>query len=305
MNKKLICLLAAIVMALSCASSLAATMPDYAWYYATLNQRISSRTGPGTRYDTSAFTVNNIGAGATLRILSKAYDSPNSRWWVQTEITYQNRMYRVYTGEQRFNNLNLNSVPTEYQLGECNTGSLVVYDTYAGPGMQYQSMPSIPAYTRCTIWGYEENNSEDRDYIQVEYYDSGSGCYRRCWCAEWWMSDETMYYGWPGSQQSYPGGQSGYSSTQTSSWPVGTTCRVHSSSGNARSGPGTNYQQIGYVNQGQEFTILEVRMGTTGKDWYKVNGYFGTGWISSGLVTVWLNGVAYNNGTAYSWPIGN
>lgn len=298
MKKTMICLMMVLILTASSTICQAATMPEYSWYYAALNQRISSRTGPGTRYDGKTFTVNSIGPGYTLRILSKAYDSPNNRWWVQTEITYQGVPYRVYTGEQRFNDLDLNAIPTEYQLGECSTGSYGVYECYAGPGRDYQMKPGIPAYTSCEIWGYEQNLLEDTDYIQVEYYDYNSGCYRRCWCAEWWMDSENMYYGWPSSEVSY-------TPIPVNTWPTGTTCRIRSTSGNVRSGPGTDYDKIGYVNQNQEFEILDVIYGGTGKDWYQINGYFGTGWVSSGIVSVWLNGIQYDNGTINRSPIMN
>ena len=297
MKKTWFCLLCVLVMTLSWTVSLAATMPDYSWYYATLNQRISSRTGPGTQYDEDAFTVNSIGAGTSLRILSKSYDAPNERWWVQTEITYQGVQYRVYTGEQRFSYLDLNAIPTEYQLGECYTGAHMVLECYAGPGRDYQALPSISDYTSCTIWGYEENVLEDTDYIQVEYYDYTSGCYRRCWCAEWWMDSETMYDGWPSPEETSVTPQ------PQITWPIGTTCRVISTSGNARSGPGTDCSRVGYVNQGQEYEILDVSVESSGKDWYLITGNFGTGWVSSGIVSVWLNGTRYDYGTRNLVPI--
>ena len=101
------------------------------------------------------------------------------------------------------------------------------------------------------------------------------------------------------------GGRSTQPSPSQGAWPVGTICRIRSSSGNVRSGPGTDYGGIGYVNQGQEFQILELRSGNTGKDWYKISGYFGTGWVSSGIVSVWYNGTQYNNGTVNGAPLPN
>ena len=320
MKKSILCLAMAAIMAISACASLAASAPDYAWYYATLNQRISSRTGPGTRYDDDAFTVNSIGSGTSLRIFCKSYDEPNRRWWVMTEITYRGERYRVYTGEQRFNGLNLNAVPTEYELGTCMAPSGGISSAYAGPGGGYHRMPRVPAYTQCTIWGYEDNASEGTSYIMVEYYDSSSRCYRRCWCPEWAVDSEYMYYGWPSAGQSYPSYPSlpsypstpsypsapSYPSGETaSSWPQGSTCRIHAESGRVRTGPGVSYAEAGYIYRGQEYTILEVRMGDTGKDWYRIRGDFngGTAWVSSGLVTVWLNGSSYDNGTANGWPI--
>ncbi len=197
MRKALFCLVCAAVMVFSSAATvLAKTMPDYSYVYATLNRRLSSRSGPGTRYDDDALTINSIGDGTSLRVLSKSFDSPNDRWWVQVEITYNGSLYRVYTGEQRFYSLNMNAIPTEYQLGTCRV-NFSVSDAYWGPGTSYRRAKTVPAGTSCAIWGYEENYYEDRDYIQIEYYDSVSRCYRRCWVPEWAVDDEYMYYGWP------------------------------------------------------------------------------------------------------------
>ncbi len=325
MRKSLLCLTLALALLCSGSLALASTMPDYAYVYATLNQRLSSRTGPGTRYDDDAMTLNSVNAGTSLRVLSKAYDRPNSRWWVQVEFTYRSVQYRVYTGEQRFYDLNLYSIPEEYELGSCKSTDWGISECYAGPGMSFAPMKSIPANTACTIWGYEENYYEDTDYLMVEYYDNYARCYRRCWVKEWAVDDEYMYYGWPnsgytGSTSSSSSSSSSYSSSSSSSssyssssssssssqygWPLGTICRVRSTSGRVRTGPGTGYSEAGYVNQGEEYEILEVRMGDTGKDWYKVRGKnFGTAWLSSGIVSVWYNGTRYDYGTANGWPI--
>ena len=197
MKKALVCLVCAAVMVFSCtAAAPARTMPDYSYVYATLNRKLSGRSGPGTRYDDDALTAGSLGDGTSLRVLSKSYDSANGVWWVQVEISYNGSMSRIYTGEQRFYSLNMNAVPTEFQLGTCRV-SYAISDAYWGPGTGYRRAKTVPAGTSCAICGYEENYGEDRDYIQIEYYDSASRCYRRCWVPEWAVDDEYMYYGWP------------------------------------------------------------------------------------------------------------
>ena len=120
-----------------------------------------------------------------------------------------------------------------------------------------------------------------------------------------------MYYGWPSSQQdSTPQADDWNDSWQSSTsyasdWPVGTTCCVCSTSGNVRSGPSVDCDRVGYVNQGQEFEVLDISVADTGKDWYLIKGYFGEGWVSSGIVSVWLNGERYDLGTINRIPITN
>lgn len=82
-------------------------------------------------------------------------------------------------------------------------------------------------------------------------------------------------------------------------WPIGETCRVTVGSGNARSGPGTDYSYAGSIYANDQFTILDCTLGNTGKDWYKIRLDGKTCWISSGLVEV--NG--YREGTKNGVPI--
>lgn len=69
-------------------------------------------------------------------------------------------------------------------------------------------------------------------------------------------------------------------------WPVGATCRVVVNEGRARSGPGTDYSVVGYIFAGNTFTVLEYRLGNTGKDWYRINLSGVTAWISSAMVEI-------------------
>lgn len=72
----------------------------------------------------------------------------------------------------------------------------------------------------------------------------------------------------------------------TQSWPIGSTCSVIVQNGNARTGPGTDYDIAGHIYSGDTFTILDSQIGNTGKDWFKVNNRGTICWISSGLVDV-------------------
>ena len=79
-----------------------------------------------------------------------------------------------------------------------------------------------------------------------------------------------------------------YVDTLTSSpgfnWLVGQKCTVRYDVINVRSGPGMDYEIIAHMHKGDRVTIMERCVGSTGKDWYKVNADGWIGWISSGLV---------------------
>ena len=71
--------------------------------------------------------------------------------------------------------------------------------------------------------------------------------------------------------------------TPTPARDDGMKVRITTSSGNARSGPGAEYSQVGYVSYGEVYKVYETRRATNGVTWFKiwVNGRYG--WISSGL----------------------
>jgi hypothetical protein len=148
---------------------------DYAYVTAVLNSRLASRTGPSTNYDEPG---SFFSAGTSVTVLSRAYDSRNNIWWVQVEFYYSSSWYRVYTGVKRFNNLNLNAIPEEYQIGECKLAGSAT-GRY-GPGTGYAAIKrALPAYASCAVYGYADGGNGD--YVQIECYDSGLSQYRRAW----------------------------------------------------------------------------------------------------------------------------
>ena len=163
------------------------TYTDYAWMPATLNQRLATRTGPGTQYDEPG---SFFSAGTVVTVLSKAYDQPNGIWWVQVEFSSGGNLYRAYTGVKRFRDLNLQYIPEEQVIGWCYFGHST--ECYYGPSYEYRRISrNIPAGVSCDIIaidaGYES------DFIQVEFYDAGLRQYRRAWVAEW-QADEIYRY---------------------------------------------------------------------------------------------------------------
>ena len=165
------------------------TYTDYAWMPATLNQRLATRTGPGTQYDEPG---SFFSAGTVVTVLSKAYDDPNGIWWVQVEFASGGSLYRAYTGIKRFRDLSLQYIPEERVIGQCWFGHAV--ECYYGPSYDYKRIKrDIPAGTSCDVIAIDPGYASD--FIQVEFYDAGLGQYRRPWVAEW-QADELYRYDW-------------------------------------------------------------------------------------------------------------
>ena len=163
---------------------------SYSSVWATSNQRIATRTGPGTQYDEPGSFYQ---AGTTVKVVSKAYDSSNGIWWVQVELTYNGSLYWVYTGVKRFDNLDLSRVPEETVIGHCRTPNYSLTGLYAPSESAASIGASIPAGTECDIYGYAYG--EYSDFIQIEFYDSYRGCYRRAWVKDPFVDDYVNYYG--------------------------------------------------------------------------------------------------------------
>ena len=76
----------------------------YTDVYALANQRISTRTGPGTQYTEGG--TYYLG-GQYLRLTYKAWDSRNGIYWVLVDIP---GVGQLWTGAKRFDNLDLNQL---------------------------------------------------------------------------------------------------------------------------------------------------------------------------------------------------
>ena len=162
---------------------------QYAYAVGTLNRKLATRTGPGTRYDEPGTFLK---AGDQVTVLSKAYDSRNEIWWVQVEFRENGQLYRAYTGAKRFDGLNLQWIPEEQVIGSCSVSSAVT--GYYGPSYQYKQIArKVPAGASCSICGYAWG--ENSDFIQIEFFDSGANLYRRAWVPDWAVDNYTMYYG--------------------------------------------------------------------------------------------------------------
>lgn len=297
--KRLTALLLALCLTLSMSG---VAFADYV--QARLNQRISTRSGPGTDY-TEPGTF--LSAGDYVTVHSKKWDWMNEIWWVQVEFTSGGKRYRAYTGSWRMD-VDLSRVPEELSLRTCE----VQYDTraYAGPGSQYASMGTVRSGMVGTL--YEVENG----YAQIEIWDQYTELMMRVWVD---ISDTTArkdyhdvdtfpqygspcYEGWYTSlDEIYE--RNGYNSYYDNDYydddyyyddddyyygsdPVGQTIRITVSSGNARSGPGAEYSQVAYVEYGDYYVVYDTDVASNGVTWFQiyVDGCYA--WISSGLTNV-------------------
>lgn len=262
--------------------------------YATLNQPIACRTGPGTDYvEVGGF----LGRGDMVLVRTKVWDPVNEIWWVQVEFdeydsdTYGNRI-RAYTGAWRMN-VDLSQVPEEYPLGQCTVTGYS--DAFTGPRylQHFTAWPySVFEGTSATLYEVEDG------YAHVECWNGYLQQMWRAWipleninCA--YLYDFDHYWGSADDNPSYGVTQpqatrspSTYYGNTGSSYPVGEWIQVIASSAHVKSNPGTQYSTVAYVKEYQWYEILECTTGSTGKDWYKiyVDGVYG--WISSGLVVI-------------------
>lgn len=274
--KKLTALLLALCLVLTAGSALA----DVA--YARLNQKIATRTGPGTSYfEPGTF----LKAGDYVTVHTKVRDNQNEIWWVQVEFSTNGGRYRAYTGSWRMN-VDLSRVPQERSLGTVRVTSDA--DVFAGPGWEYV-MWNDTVYRGTMATLYEVENG----YGLIECWNSNWNQSWRVWAPLRCLSCYGDYSSWDdtypdsGSSSSGSSWSSGSSSSSwsggNSSWPVGQVCVITASGGNARSGAGTQYGSVGYVETGDRYTVLDTQRASNGVTWYKINVNGRYGWISSGL----------------------
>lgn len=146
------------------------TEAPYNGLYVTTNQRLATRSGPGTTYTESGSYYQ---AGTRVKALTAAYDDRNGIWWIQVELSYAGELRRVYTGVKRLN-MQAEDVPVE----EVQTSAVLTRSVYAywGPGYGYAMYKNaIPAGTSGTVYAWENA------YAQFEYYDTEAGHTRRVW----------------------------------------------------------------------------------------------------------------------------
>lgn len=136
--KKLLIMLLVVLLLLS-SSALAYYDPytgasTYSPYPMTarLNQRMATRTGPGTQYSEPGTFFSD---GDPVKLISYTTDA-NGVKWVQAEIDVRGKLMRVYTGLKRFDGVNLNKLCREERINVVASLDTDITPTY-GPGWQY------------------------------------------------------------------------------------------------------------------------------------------------------------------------
>ena len=140
---------------------------------ARLKMRLSTRSGPSTRYDEPGTFFDQNWQSTSVEVLGKAWDASNEIWWVLVDFQSGGERYRVWTGLKRVN-ISLDSVTL---ISAAGNGTVEATDTRRGPGTQYAKGPAITEWKSVSIYGRENG------WIEVEY-QSGSGRLYRCWVPE-------------------------------------------------------------------------------------------------------------------------
>ena len=97
--KRLICILASLVLCLAAVNAFAEYNEAGEWYTVQLIDNLATRSGPGTQY-TGCGSYNIKGQSVTA--MHWAYDK-NGVLWVEIEFTYKGGYRQAWTGAKRLN----------------------------------------------------------------------------------------------------------------------------------------------------------------------------------------------------------
>src|SRR4051794_36703251 len=114
-----------------------------------------------------------------------------------------------------------------------------------GPSLSYQLVKQVKKGERFTII------KEKGDWIQIQLSGAKTG-----WVANWVVSKSS-------------------NGTTTTSSNNKTTAQANTDQLRVRSGPGTGFRIIGYLNKGQAVSVLDDN-----ENWLKISGAFGEGWVA-------------------------
>lgn len=138
---------------------------------AYLNQKMATRSGPGTKYTEELGTLSQ-----STPITVVAQIETGGTIWYQVEFTLNSKLYRTYTGKKRVNASGF--IPWEspdYTEDTLTAGSKAYY----GPGEQYAARrKSVGKNASVRVFGvegnwalceYREENKWARGYIHVDH----------------------------------------------------------------------------------------------------------------------------------------
>jgi N-acetylmuramoyl-L-alanine amidase len=136
-----------------------------------------------------------------------------------------------------------------------------------GPSLSYPLIKQVDKGEKFTIV------KEKADWTQIELSSEQTG-----WVAKWLTAKEDT-------------DSSAISSDSETSKGVANTDRLR-----ARSGPGTSFRIVGFLNKGQAVTVLDVN-----ENWLKISASFGEGWVSKPYIdTVTVNQEINSSGSAFN-----
>jgi N-acetylmuramoyl-L-alanine amidase len=121
-----------------------------------------------------------------------------------------------------------------------------------GPGLTYPFVTHVDKGDKIPYV------AEKGDWIQLQLSNGKTG-----WVANWLISKNTNFL-------------STKSIDTESSLAFANTSQLR-----VRSGPGTSFQIIGYLNKGQKVTILD-----SNENWIKISSSFGSGWVSNQFLDI-------------------
>ena len=167
----------ALILSILCLSATSFAASGGAYTYgagirAGLLMRLSTRSGPSTRYDEPGTFFQKTWQNETVRVLGKEWDG--NIWWVLVDFQNGQTAYRVWTGLKRVN-VNLDAVPEVYSIGQ---GTVDATETRRGPGSNYAKGPTIYSWKDVVAYAWENG------YVEVEYYNEADNMIYRCWVPE-------------------------------------------------------------------------------------------------------------------------
>ncbi|MCL1795699.1 MAG: DUF5050 domain-containing protein [Clostridia bacterium] len=137
-------------------------------FAATPNQRMATRTGPGTRYAEDHGTLP-----ASTEIVACAQEETNGTIWVMIEFVRSGALVRAYTGLKRVDTNSTNLPKTTGKPREATVSQTT--PAYYGPGSAYLAVPTpVAAGTNTLVYGL------DRGHALIEY-EIEPGLWTRSW----------------------------------------------------------------------------------------------------------------------------
>lgn len=148
-------------------------MFDDGWAYtdATLNQRMATRTGPGTKYAEDHGTLPE-----STEIVIYAQEDSGGTPWVLVEFVKDGKLIRAYTGMKR---VDADTASIRKTTKNPKAATVTRSETaYYGPGTAYLAFASpIGVGTEVLVYGV------DREYALIEFA-LGADIWTRCWVPE-------------------------------------------------------------------------------------------------------------------------